>query len=318
MTSGGLDGAVDALLALGIVWLAWQVVSGRTLFRSIVMFVVLGLVMAVTWARLRAPDLALAEAAIGAGVTGAMFILAHRRLLAAHPDKTSRSYGRPSVLAAPLATLSAVLVLGLGVAVLDLPSPTAEDGVSAGAMVGRLLADTGVDNPVTGVLLLFRGYDTLLEMAVLFAAWLGLCIVQPPPDQPHRRPTPLNPMLEAMQATAVPSAVLVGGYLLYIGSKAPGGAFQAGAVLAAAGVLLVLTGRLRPEADPALLLRIGVVLGLLAFCLIGLGQIAFDQRALALPGLWAVYLIEGAMALSIALTLTLLVLGAAATRRGRR
>ena len=37
-----------------------EIAAGRALFRSIVMFVVFGLVMALAWARLRAPDLALA------------------------------------------------------------------------------------------------------------------------------------------------------------------------------------------------------------------------------------------------------------------
>ncbi len=64
----------DLLLVGGLLWLCWQVVSARELFRSIVLFIVFGLLMAICWARLQAPDLALAEAAIGAGITGALFL----------------------------------------------------------------------------------------------------------------------------------------------------------------------------------------------------------------------------------------------------
>ena len=49
-------------------------------------------------------------------------------------------------------------------------------------------------------------------------------------------------MLEALAKTLVPLMVLVAGYLLWAGAKQPGGAFQAAAVLAAAGVLLILAG----------------------------------------------------------------------------
>jgi uncharacterized MnhB-related membrane protein len=47
-------------------------VPGRV--ASVMMFLVFGLVLAVVWARLGAPDVALAEAAIAAGVTGALLL----------------------------------------------------------------------------------------------------------------------------------------------------------------------------------------------------------------------------------------------------
>jgi len=306
---------IDALLAGGLLWLAVQIVSGRTLFRSIVMFVVFGLVMAVAWARLRAPDLALAEAAIGAGITGAMLLVTYRRLLESDPGKAARRYLRPLPLALPLGLLAGLLVFALGYALLNLP---ATEFATAGDEALRLLPATPVENPVTAVLLLFRGYDTLLEMAVLFAAWLGLRMVQPGDgDAPVHLPAEI-PLLQALLSAAIPSAVLVGGYLLHAGGQAPGGAFQAGAVLAAAGVLLGLSGRLLPAEQPGWLLRSGLLLGLLSFTLIGLGMPLTGAAAFALPGYWAVYLIEGALTVSIALTLLLLFLGAAGVRHGRR
>ncbi len=69
----------DLLLALLLLWLAWRAVTDRTLFRAVVSFVALGLVLALTWFRLAAPDLALAEAAVGSGLTGALMLAALRR-----------------------------------------------------------------------------------------------------------------------------------------------------------------------------------------------------------------------------------------------
>ncbi len=66
--------AFDVLLAALLVWIALGSLSELKLFKSVVMFVVFGLFMALAWVRLGAPDVALAEAAIGAGVTGALML----------------------------------------------------------------------------------------------------------------------------------------------------------------------------------------------------------------------------------------------------
>ncbi len=72
--------AIDGLLALGIVGLALGALLTRDLFKGVVLFVGMGLLMALAWVRLNAPDLALAEAAIGAGLGGALLLAAVRRL----------------------------------------------------------------------------------------------------------------------------------------------------------------------------------------------------------------------------------------------
>jgi energy-converting hydrogenase B subunit D len=69
-----LDMVFDGLLALTLVWLCWRVLSTPDLFKAVVLFIVFGLLMALAWVRLQAPDIALAEAAIGAGLTGALML----------------------------------------------------------------------------------------------------------------------------------------------------------------------------------------------------------------------------------------------------
>jgi len=64
----------DVILMAVIVWIAIGSLSQRGLYKAVVMFVVFGLFMALAWIRLGAPDVALAEAAIGAGVTGAILL----------------------------------------------------------------------------------------------------------------------------------------------------------------------------------------------------------------------------------------------------
>ncbi|MBU0480384.1 MAG: DUF4040 domain-containing protein [Proteobacteria bacterium] len=78
-----IAGFFDLILCLTLVWLAWHVLSGRDLFTGVVLFISFGLLMALGWVRLQAPDVALAEAAIGSGLTGALFLSALRRMKSA-------------------------------------------------------------------------------------------------------------------------------------------------------------------------------------------------------------------------------------------
>ncbi|HMO51420.1 MAG TPA: DUF4040 domain-containing protein [Kiritimatiellia bacterium] len=70
--------AFDALLAAALLGLAAAAIFSRVLLRSVILFMVFGLLMALGWARLRAPDIALTEAALGAGLTGALLLHALR------------------------------------------------------------------------------------------------------------------------------------------------------------------------------------------------------------------------------------------------
>lgn len=67
---------LDGLFCGTLIWLAIQTLISTDLFKSVVMFIILGLLLALIWARLEAPDIALAEAAIGAGLTGALLLTA--------------------------------------------------------------------------------------------------------------------------------------------------------------------------------------------------------------------------------------------------
>lgn len=74
------DGFFDLVLAGLLATLAWGAMTSRELFRAVVLFIAFGFLMALAWVRLAAPDLALAEAAIGAGLTGALLLDAARQV----------------------------------------------------------------------------------------------------------------------------------------------------------------------------------------------------------------------------------------------
>ncbi|WP_313056286.1 hydrogenase subunit MbhD domain-containing protein, partial [Pseudomonas lopnurensis] len=64
------DWLLDGMLGLLLLALAGGALHVRQLYAGVLLFIAFGLVLALVWARLGAADLALAEAAIGAGLTG--------------------------------------------------------------------------------------------------------------------------------------------------------------------------------------------------------------------------------------------------------
>jgi multisubunit Na+/H+ antiporter MnhB subunit len=176
-------------------------------------------------------------------------------------------------------------------------------GVDLRANVAANLTASGVEHPVTAVLLNFRGYDTLLEIAVLLLALI--VILASGIDTASDQPRAINPLLQALARLAAPLMIVVAVYLLWAGAFRPGGAFQAGAVLAAAAVLLHLTGLLPSWQAPALKLRWGLTAGFLIFLAAAAGLVsqgALLQYPLAQAG-GLILLIEAGLTLSLGLIL---------------
>jgi multisubunit Na+/H+ antiporter MnhB subunit len=192
----------------------------------------------------------------------------------------------------------AFAVLLIGALLEPLPS-----GVGLRVAVAANMTASGVEHPVTAVLLNFRGYDTLLEIAVLLLALI--VILASGIDTASDRPRAVNPILQTLARLAAPLMIVVAVYLLWTGAFRPGGAFQAGAVLAAAAVLLHLTGLLPGWQVPTLTLRWGLTAGFLIFLAVAAGllsQGALLQYPPARAGM-LILLIEAGLTISLGLIL---------------
>ncbi|MGQ9474503.1 MAG: Na(+)/H(+) antiporter subunit B [Actinomycetota bacterium] len=67
--------ALNLVLILLLLSTAVLAVTARDLLAAVIIFSVYSLIMALMWQRLQAPDLALTEAAVGAGVTTVLFVI---------------------------------------------------------------------------------------------------------------------------------------------------------------------------------------------------------------------------------------------------
>lgn len=105
-------------------------------------------------------------------------------------------------------------------------------------------AETGAANMVTAVLADYRGYDTLGETAVIFAAGLGcLVILAAAGGRPNLPAAGMSHpfgsvILDAATRILVPVVLLFAVYVLIHGHISPGGGFQGG-VLFGSGLIMM-------------------------------------------------------------------------------
>jgi multisubunit Na+/H+ antiporter MnhB subunit len=296
-----------ALLVLGVA--AWTIAARHT-FAAVIGFVAYGLVLALVWVRLAAPDVALTEAALGSGLTGGLLVGASTRLRRA---ETQAAGERPSATlrlgAAVLCTLVAAMVAAI---VLLLPEPPPTLAPQATANIGA----TGLGNAVTAVLMAYRAIDTLLETVVLLLALVGVWSLAPDhawggfPDLRHDADS--DGSLTFLAQPLVPVGILVGIHIFWVGSVSPGGEFQGATILAAMWILTVMAGLVGAPAVSRRWLRLMLVAGPAVFLTIGLAGFAMADGFLAYPESHAkllILMIEIPVTLSIAATLALLVAG---------
>jgi multicomponent Na+:H+ antiporter subunit B len=239
---------INGVLLVMLVVLMCAIARLRNLLTAIVLMGVYSLVMAVWLTVMDAADVAFTEAVVGAGISTVVLLGA---ILLTRSETAASSW--KSKIAPGLA----VLVVGglLVFATFDLPD-FGDPASPANAYVGRLYLeltrdDIGAANVVTAVLGSYRGFDTLGETTVIFAAGLGVALMlgfgeRAMSDQ-ARDKMPVNVpagddhvVLRVMAKLLIPLIVLYAFYVQFHGDLGPGGGFQAGVIMAAALILHAL------------------------------------------------------------------------------
>jgi multicomponent Na+:H+ antiporter subunit B len=260
-----------------LVIVAVAIVNSVNLFAAVMLSGIFSLLMAVNFFVLDAADVALTEAAVGAGVATVLF-------LGALALTGERERARPPAQVVPLAIAAATAAV-LIYATFDNPVIGDPQAPVHQHVAPWYLENTpeliAIPNVVTAVLGSFRGFDTLGEVFVVFTAGVGVLSIL---GVGHTLIEITGAELDARQRSLrhhliprvvgrgmVPLILLFAFYVQFHGEYSPGGGFQAGAIAAAAIILYsILEGDDRGrELVPEWLLGLMVAGGALLYGAVG-------------------------------------------------
>ncbi len=247
------------LLSL-LVIAALAIVRTENLFVAVMLTSIFSLLMAANFFILDAADVALTEAAVGAGITTVIFLSA-----LALTTEREKSVRRSRVTLVVVAVLTTLIIY----ATFDKPRLGDPEAPVHQHVAPWYLENTPVfmdfPNVVTAVLGSFRGYDTLGEVFVVFAACIGvLFILGVKPSEgsmydPETSGLRHHMIPQVVGRLLIPFIVLFGLYVQFHGEYGPGGGFQAGALIASGIILYAL---LEGEAAALRALPRSVLMGL--------------------------------------------------------
>jgi len=245
----------------------------RSRMVAVIFLSVVGLVVSLVFIRFAAPDLALTQLSVELA-TILLFLLALRFLPQDAPREPGVDRRWRDALLAGLA--------GLGVALLAFAMLTRPFETISGFHIAQAKPGGGGTNVVNVILVDFRGFDTLGEIAVLAMAALGMQALleglrlSPMVGNARTRGDRYPIMLEMMMRPMLPLALAVATYIFLRGHNLPGGGFIAGLVAAMALLMQYLSAGIdyataRMRADMVRVLGVGLLIA----CATGLASWLF-------------------------------------------
>jgi multicomponent K+:H+ antiporter subunit A len=284
----GIPASPVAILAWGLLVAATGAVlaAERRRFRSLIYISVIGLVVALAFVHLSAPDLALTQIAVEV-VTILLLLLALNLLPKRPPTLSSNGRRVRDALVAGLGGL------GVGRAAWAMLTRDPVDPISA-YHIANSYSGGGGTNVVNVILVDFRAFDTLGEIIVLGIAGLAIYALldtatrgtagarlrvwqEDMPHSPER-----HPMMFVMATRLLLPLVLAAGFYIFLkGHNEPGGGFIAALVVAIAFLLQYLASGFdwtdkRRKVGEHRLIGLGVLLAMVT----GLGSLVFGANFL--------------------------------------
>ena len=166
---GVIIGTLLVMMAAVTVVIALQ----RNLFSVVILSGVYSFLMATVLVALDAVDVAMTEAAVGAGISTVLFLSA---LYLSRGEELKPLHKPLLPLAVVIATGAALVYATLDLPAFSDPGAPIHQHV-APRYINDVMRETGVPNAVTAVLASYRGYDTLGETTVVFTAGIGVIVL---------------------------------------------------------------------------------------------------------------------------------------------
>ena len=265
-----IDLLINISLLTFLALLAVAIVRITNLFAVIMLFGIFSFLSATLFMIMDAVDVALTEAAVGAGVS-TVLMLATLALTKDHEEKQPEKHRHWLPLAVVLTTGAALVYGTLDIPDFGDPASPPQTHVSP-HYIEQAVRETGVPNIVTAVLASYRGFDTLGEVVVVFTAGIAVLLLL---GDRHQKSTtggakekriPRNLVLRIVSKTVIPMIILFALYVQFHGDYGPGGGFQAGVIMSAAFILYSLVfgldaaERIIPKSILVFLISLGVLI----------------------------------------------------------
>ncbi len=209
------------------------------LFAVVMLFGIYGLLSASLFVNMHAPDVALTEAAVGAGIAPLLMLIT-LSIIGRYEKPRPRAW-----FALVLVVITGVLLF---VSTFAMPPFGWAEAPAHTHVSARYIQQSGeeiaIPNVVASVLASYRGFDTLGEVVVVFVAGIAVIALlgitrREQPLEPPRiiRQMHQHKVLRIVSKILIPPIMLYGLYVQFHGEYGPGGGFQAGVIFAAAIIL---------------------------------------------------------------------------------
>ena len=266
---------------------AIAIVRTPNLFVAVMLTGIFSLLMAANFFILDAADVALTEAAVGAGISTVLFL----GVLALTTDR-EKPMTNTRWLSLSVVTVTILIVIYATFEKPRLGDPEAPVHQHVAPWYLEKTPELiDIPNVVTAILGSFRAYDTLGEVIVVLTAAIGVMLLLGTRHRSSARPVQSASSSDALRhhliprilgRLLIPFIILFGLYVQFHGEYGPGGGFQAGALVAAAIILYALLEGEGPALTVIPLSAITVMIagGALLYGAVGIAGIIFGGNFL--------------------------------------
>ena len=168
-----MEGLIIMVLLLMMAAVTVVIAVQRNLFGVVILGGVYSFLMATVLVALDAVDVAMTEAAVGAGMSTVLFLSA---LYLSRREELKPLHKPLLPLVVAAATGGALVYATFDLPAFSDPAAPIHQHV-APRYIQDVVRETGVPNMVTAVLASYRGYDTLGETTVVFTAGIGVIVL---------------------------------------------------------------------------------------------------------------------------------------------
>jgi len=240
---------IDLVLLAMLALTALRIIFLKDLFAVVMLFGIYSFLSALIFVNLDAVDVAFTEASVGAGIS-TVLMLGTLALTGRKEKENTHSSILPLLV---VCITGAALIYGT----LDMPPFGHPDNPVHEHVAPRYIEESpkeiGLPNMVTSVLASYRGFDTLGETVVVFAAAIGVLALlgtgRKEDDEAPESGLKSHHVLHVVAKIIIPLTILFALYVQFHGDFGPGGGFQAGVIAAAAFILYTLVFGLSKSMD---------------------------------------------------------------------